>query len=284
MAMFDVPYLVNSSNKSLKNLIRVENTADIFYDGLSANQIEVNVDGQSLNAMRSSGNGLAVTVTSNGESATYSFGSGLNLTTKKEPNGLPNILAYFFPKQFSSESSNLGFLLPPGGSNLMETVAQMPGLKQELAELFHNYGLKMVFDSASRQIKAMKENGSDIFLVPFSSLADSLQRLIFYKAAIRSNSGKLICFEEPESHTFPPYISSVVNDIIASDDNSFFITTHSPYILSSLLESAGDDLAVFIVDMDDNATVAKRLTEAELQAAYDNGTDFFYNIEAYLGK
>jgi AAA15 family ATPase/GTPase len=120
--------------------------------------------------------------------------------------------------------------------------------------------------------------------VPFSSLADSLQRLIFYKAAIRSNSGKLICFEEPESHTFPPYISSVVNDIIASDDNSFFITTHSPYILSSLLESAGDDLAVFIVDMDDNATVAKRLTEAELQAAYDNGTDFFYNIEAYLGK
>lgn len=282
--MFDVPYLVNSSNKSLKNLIRVENTADIFYDGLSANQIEVNVDGQSLNAMRSSGNGLAVTVTSNGESATYSFGSGLNLTTKKEPNGLPNILAYFFPKQFSSESSNLGFLLPPGGSNLMETVAQMPGLKQELAELFHNYGLKMVFDSASRQIKAMKENGSDIFLVPFSSLADSLQRLIFYKAAIRSNSGKLICFEEPESHTFPPYISSVVNDIIASDDNSFFITTHSPYILSSLLESAGDDLAVFIVDMDDNATVAKRLTEAELQAAYDNGTDFFYNIEAYLGK
>jgi hypothetical protein len=282
--MFDVPYLVNSSNKSLKNLIRVENTADIFYDGLSANQIEVNVDGQSLNAMRSSGNGLAVTVTSNGESATYSFGSGLNLTTKKEPNGLPNILAYFFPKQFSSESSNLGFLLPPGGSNLMETVAQMPGLKQELAELFHNYGLKMVFDSASRQIKAMKENGSDIFLVPFSSLADSLQRLIFYKAAIRSNSGKLICFEEPESHTFPPYISSVVNDIIASDDNCFFITTHSPYILSSLLESAGDDLAVFIVDMDDNATVAKRLTEAELQAAYDNGTDFFYNIEAYLGK
>jgi len=63
-----------------------------------------------------------------------------------------------------------------------------------------------------------------------------------------------------------------------------FITTHSPYVMSSLLESAGDDLAVFVVDMKDNATEVKRLTEHQLQQAYDNGMDMFYNIEAYLGR
>ena len=166
----------------------------------------------------------------------------------------------------------------------MEIVANLPNLKLNLAALFHGYGLKMMFDSGSQQIKAMRENGLDMFLVPFSSLADSLQRLIFYKAAIDSNQNKVICFEEPEAHTFPPYISAVVNDIILDDRNQYFITTHSPYVMSSLLESAGDDLAVYVVDMDNNASIVTRLTDNQLQEAYDNGIDMFYNIEAFLAK
>ena len=166
----------------------------------------------------------------------------------------------------------------------METIANLPSLKSGLANLFHNYGLKMMFDSGTQEIKAMRENGLDMFLVPFSSLADSLQRLIFYKAAIESNKNKTICFEEPEAHTFPPYISYVVNDIISSENNQFFITTHSPYVMSSLLESAGNDLAVFVVDIDNNETVVKRLSDEQLQEAYDNGIDMFYNLEAYLDK
>jgi hypothetical protein len=54
--------------------------------------------------------------------------------------------------------------------------------------------------------------------------------------------------------------------------------------MSSLLESAGNDLAVYVVDMEDNSTVVKRLTDNQLQEAYDNGMDMFYNLEAYLGK
>ena len=54
--------------------------------------------------------------------------------------------------------------------------------------------------------------------------------------------------------------------------------------MSSLLESAGDNLAVYVVDMENNATTVRRLTDNELQEAYDNGMDMFYNLEAYLGK
>lgn len=284
LALFDVPYLVNTSNKSLKSLVRIENTADLFHNGISASPIEVLTDDNSLNVSRSTNNGLSIDISVHNEIAKYTFTPSLTLSTKKEPSILPRILAYFFPRQFSAESSNIGFLLPPSGANLMETVANLPDLKSNLAQLFHGYGLKMMFDSGSQEIKAMRENGLDMFLVPFSSLADSLQRLIFYKAAIKSNSNKIICFEEPEAHTFPPYISNVVNDIISSESNQFFITTHSPYVLSSLLESAGDDLAVYVVDMEDNETVIRRLTDKQLQEAYDNGMDMFYNLEAYLGK
>lgn len=284
LALFDVPYMVNSSSKSLKNLIRVENTADLFHNGMSSDAIKISADNNDIAVSRSANNGLSVDISVNGETAKYLFTSTLSLSTKREPAVLPNILAYFFPKHFVSESSNIGFLLPPSGSNLMETVANLPNLKAGLAELFHGYGLKMMFDSGSQEIKAMRENGLDMFLVPFNSLADSLQRLIFYKAAIESNSNKVICFEEPEAHTFPPYISNVVNSIIDNTDNQFFTTTHSPYVMNSLLERAGDDLAVFVIDMEDNATVATRLTDSQLQEAYDNGMDMFYNIEAYLDR
>jgi len=283
LALFDVPYMVNTSNKSMKNLVRIENTADLFHNGISTMPVEVLADENSIIVSRSANNGLTVDITSRNDISKYTFTPSLNLSSKKEPAVLPNILAYFFPKHFAAESSNVGFLLPPSGINLMETVANLPELKFSLAELFHGYGLKMMFDSGSQQIKAMRENGLDMFLVPFNSLADSLQRLIFYKSAIKSNHNTVICFEEPEAHTFPPYISNVVNDIIASDYNQFFITTHSPYVMSSLLENAGDDLAVFVVDIANNATVVKRLTDQQLQEAYDNGMDMFYNLEAYLG-
>lgn len=284
LALFDVPYMVNTSGRSLKSLVRIENTADLFHNGVSAVPVEVVADGNSLHVSRGAANGLSVDISVRNEVSRYSFSSSLTLSTKKDPVALPGILAYFFPTQFVPETSNVGFLLPPSGVNLMETVANMPALKSNLAELFHGYGLKMMFDSGSQEIKAMRENGLDMFLVPFRSLADSLQRLIFYKAAIGSNRNKVMCFEEPEAHTFPPYISSVINDIIAADSNQFFITTHSPYVMSSLLESAGDELAVYVVDMENNETVARRLTDNQLQEAYDNGMDMFYNLEAYLGQ
>lgn len=284
LALFDVPYLINSSAKSLKNLVRIENTADLFYNGDSSTPATINTGDNSVIVSRSSNNGLVVDIESPGEVSKYIFTPSLNLSTKKDPTYLPDILTYFFPKNFVAESSNVGYLLPPAGANLMETVSKLPQLKKNLAELFHGYGLKMMFDSGSQQIKAMRENGLDMFLIPFNSLADSLQRLIFYKAAIDSNNNKVLCFEEPEAHTFPPYISNVVNDILAREDNQFFITTHSPYVMSSLLESAASDLAVYVVDIENGATVVTRLTDLQLQEAYDNGMDMFYNLEAYLKR
>ena len=261
LALFDTPYLINASNRSLKSLVRVENTAELFHNGHTTNPIEVKAGTDTLILTRSTNNSLSLDITTDGETSRYTYTSNLTLSTKKPPQILPDILAYFFPRNFSSEATNTGFLLPPSGANLMETVAQLPNLRIRIAELFHEYGLKMVFDSGSQQIKAMKEDGLDMFLVPFTSLADSLQRLIFYKAAIESNRDKVICFEEPEAHTFPPFISSVVNDIITSDTNRFFLTTHSPYVLSELLERAGDDLAVYVTDMKDNVTVVNLISD-----------------------
>ena len=148
--------------------------------------------------------------------------SSLTLSTKKAPAVLPDVLAYFFPKHFVPESSNIGFLLPPSGGNLMEEVANLPTLKSNLAELFNGYGLKMIFDSTSRTIVAMKENGIYISIVPFNSLGDSLRRLIFYKAAIEGNRNKTICLDDLDALIYQPYISEILNDIISRKRQPFF--------------------------------------------------------------
>ena len=81
----------------------------------------------------------------------------------------------------------------------MNIVSMMPKLKEELRTIFNDYGLKYVFDTNSQEIKVMKEKKpGEIFLIPFHSIADTLQRMIFYKAAIESNSESALVFEEPE--------------------------------------------------------------------------------------
>lgn len=275
LALFDVPYMVNSSNKSLRNLLRIENTADLFHNGAATTPVEVSADGSTINVIRGANNGLSVDISIQGEVSKYAFSSSLTLSTKKDPAVLPDVLAYFFPKHFVPESSNIGFLQPPSGGNLMETVANLPDLKSSLAELFHGYGLKMMFDSTSRTIVAMKENGIYISIVPFNSLGDSLRRLIFYKAAIEGNRNKTICFDDLDALIYQPYISDILNDIISARDNRFFITTHNQYVISSFLDRAVNELAVYIVDMKDNETVVSRITDGQLQYFRKNGDDLF---------
>jgi predicted ATPase len=88
--------------------------------------------------------------------------------------------------------------------------------------------------------------------------------------------------EEPETHTFPPYIASVVQDIIDAEDNQFFISTHSPYVANSLMESVSDDLAIYFVNMVDGETTVKRASDADVEEIYANGVDMFFNMETYL--
>ena len=126
------------------------------------------------------------------------------------------------------------------------------------------------------------EKDGDIFLLPYNSVADTLQRIIFFKTAIASNTDSVILFEEPEAHSFPPYIVHITQEIIHSRSNQFFISTHSPYIVNDFLENCIQDLSIFTSDLKNGETVIKRLSEKELDEVYQYGVDLFMNNERYL--
>ena len=174
-------------------------------------------------------------------------------------------------------------MLPPFGTNLLNIIEKYHSLKKEITKLFEEYNLKLVMDLASQELKIMKPpKGTEIFLIPYSSIADTLQRVIFYKTAIASNRNSVLIFEEPEAHAFPPYISHITHEIIDSKSNQFIISTHSPYGLNDFLENARDELSIFMVDYKNGETVANKLTRVNLDDIYGYGIDLFTNYETFL--
>lgn len=286
LSLFCLPFLKYLKKKDLQQFIRVENISELFCNGNIESDIRVQADDKKASLKWLSQSGIEVNLQygSVAEEVNLPFSSTLTFTKKSIPDTPDNpFRCYFFPSSFNKESSLLNFLLPPCGGNLMSTVSQLPLLKEELTAIFHEYGLKYVFDAGSQEIKVMKESGDgEIFLIPFHSLADTLQRLIFYKAAILSNKHSVLLFEEPEAHTYPPYITNVVQSIIDSADNQFFITTHSPYIINALLEQQNEEIAIYFVNMRSGNTTVQRATDEELQEMYESGIDLFFNLETYL--
>ncbi|WP_082987106.1 MULTISPECIES: AAA family ATPase [Butyricimonas] len=288
LSLFCLPFLKYLKKKDLQQFIRVENLSELFHNGAIEDDIQVWADGMEALLKWVPQNGIEVRLrySVSGEEIVLPFSSSLAYTKKNMPDVAGNMFrGYFFPTCFNKESGLQDFLLPPSGDNLMGVVAQLPLLKNELTGIFHEYGLKYVFDTGSQEIKIMKENSDqNIFLVPFHSLSDTLQRLIFYKAAIQSNKQCVLLFEEPEAHTYPPYIANVVQSIIDDVENQYFITTHSPYITNALLELLNGELAIYFTGMHMGNTFVQRATDEELQEMYESGVDMFFNLETYLKR
>ena len=105
---------------------------------------------------------------------------------------------------------------------------------------------------------------------------------MFYITAIESNKNSVIIFEEPEVHSFPPYVKAMAHRIVDSEENQFFISTHSPYLLQTLIRELDESqLSVFITYYKDYQTCVRQLTPEELQEAEDLSIDLFYNLSRY---
>lgn len=302
--LFSLPYFLKyNKNKRISQFVRLENITELFFDGNINEKIIISTNDNSLCSVGYLENdGLCQFNISlkNRDGEKYDkydirAGGIRNLVLNKKGNyvknyPLPSRVNYYKFHQAvekSADTFDAISLMPPSGFNLFTVVQYNERLRNELSALFSEYGLKLVFDKASHSLRIMKEikkDADDIFLLPYNSIADTLQRVIFYKAAIASNKDSIILFEEPEAHCFPPYIRHITQEIINSESNQFFIATHSPYVLNDFLEYQRDDVAIFIADFKDGQTVIKRLTDSEVNDVYGYGIDLFFNSELFTDE
>lgn len=197
------------------------------------------------------------------------------LTTKK----------YSFNKNHKnsnqSDSTSLNY---PFGENLAQIIALNPILRNKINEFFKQNNLKLLIEKGTNELKIFKEyQDGTVFTLPYEMIADTLQRLIFYKAAIMSNENTVLLFEEPEAHCFEPYILEFTNDVKYDENNNqFFIVTHSDFIIKEFLrdDESKENTNIYLVNNVDGETQVKLLEKDKNEDVYEYGMNPFFNFES----
>jgi AAA15 family ATPase/GTPase len=324
IGLFSLPYFGYNNNKKLTQFIRLENLAELFFDGSIDEKITIRIDDDSYysiayneqlglvdiyinsnnyydadyeSSLKNDKNSsllyyscsILVDNELNIESTFPDFSNELyqidpSIKFKNYPYP-PKVKLYKFSQDCIFRKTELltRYLLPPFGINLPDIIQYHKELKTDLSQIFSEYGFKLLFDKTNNTLRIMKTLKDDNTMIsfPYSSIADTLQRVIFFKTAIASNKDSILLFEEPEAHCFPPYISYFTREVIYSETNQFFIATHSPYVLNDFLEYKRDDVAIFMTDFKEGETVINRLTDDEVNEVYQCGIDLFFNHERF---
>ncbi len=207
-----------------------------------------------------------------------------------EPQPPIYVKKYSFQKQARyGKSHHQSFLRPPFGDNLMEVIQTAPsGFRKVVAAFFTPFGLSLAQRTEEQKLEIQKNEDGIITSIPYSLIADTLQRLIFYLAAIESNTDAVILLEEPEAHSYPVYVSQLGQRIVESRDNQFFVATHSPYLITEILEEMLTDdelmpeLAMFVTYYEDYQTKVRQLSDKEVVAIRADGLDVFYNMARFV--
>ncbi len=174
------------------------------------------------------------------------------------------------------------FLNPPYGENLYDIVRSNAELRSEIKDFMEPNGLKLFMDEDAKEIAFVREIEDFFLKFRLHLVPDTFQRYIFHLAAILSNRNSVLLFEEPESHSYGPYIYQLAQRIIDDErGNQYFLTTHNPYFLLPIMKE-GNDVAVFTTWFENYETHARRLSEDEIQEILSYGIDIFYNLDSFI--
>lgn len=318
LSLFIAPY-ANHASKFLADYVRYETPRNLFYDQDRKNQILVNsnlgfaamrfhlnsinqydiIIGPEISLLKELSNAGAYTLNeyndvfhaytralNNKSDAIKPFYNWMGDDAKMFQGNLRS-LGYDTPirkyqfKSLTEHKSNFSlFLSPPYGDNLYTILENNPKLYDECTNFFNEYKLDLLLDTVTEKIEVQKRVGNRVYKIPYSLAADTLQRYIFYLMAIETNKNAILLLEEPEAHCFPPYIREFSQKVIDSEDNQFFITTHSPFVLNTIIENADKkDVAVFVLEYKNYQTNIKALSDKELSNMLNYGYDIFSTLK-----
>ena len=267
---------------NLADFIRFENITDIFYDKNLEEPVEIFVDEEKMK-IRFSG-GLFRFEYKNHLIGECNYGGGFRSISSDK--SLQKFRFYRFKARKDFRNQNTEYLYPAQGDNLLSLLLTHNQLKKLVSQIISNYGLKLALKPVENKIEILKEVEDVIISYPYFLLSDTLQRIIFHIVAIETNKKSIIAFEEPEAHAFP-YYTKFLAERIALDkkENQYFISTHNPYFLLSLLEkSQKEEVAIFLTYFEEYQTKVLKMNQKKQQEIIDEGPDIFFNIDKLLGR
>lgn len=268
--------------KNLHDFFRFEDAAELFFEANSSEPaiISYNKEQSTFVEFKNSHNAEFVATKYVAEANYLSFDA---IETNSQ---LLSVFRYSFPSgNISREYTSYKHLQSPEGGNLFLMLRENVELRKEINEILGNYGLRLLIDKTKNELRLIKSiNADSIFQLPYSLLADTVQRLVFFKTVIKTNKDVVLLLEEPEAHMFPPYISKFTSDVMYDkNNNQYFIATHSPFVLNDFMEDMNrEELAIYAVGYENGETIIRRLTDKQVTEIYQYGVDLFFNLEDYL--
>jgi AAA15 family ATPase/GTPase len=268
-----------------KDIFRYKTIGDLFYDFNINEAIAVNTDEKRTTLSYGS-------FTSGSMHTQFEFALDKNLNSEDPERlnhdgsvgvhgslGKTNVRFYEFKRLLAFKNDYSPHLSVPFGENLPGLLLSNSELKKWVSEFVQSKGLRLTLKPTENDINFSKFVEDEIYSYPYFAISETLQRVIFYNIAIKSNKDAVLLFDEPESNTFPFYTKFLGERIALDENNQFFITTHNSYLLLSLIEkSAIENLNVCLVEMKDYQTKVTVLSEEQISTVLDLNSDVFFNF------
>lgn len=197
--------------------------------------------------------------------------------------GFVKLKKYQFKENVTSKGVDIESLDSPFGSNLFQLLNVNKDLRKVVSEILSWSNLKLLIEKSTNELKIFKDYGDGTFFsLSYSLIADTIQRLIFYKIAIQSNENTSLLFEEPEAHCFEPYIQEFTNSVkYDKNNNQFFIVTHSDFIIQEFLrdEESKAKTNIYLVNNVSGETKVKLMQREKNEDVYELGMNPFFNFD-----
>lgn len=281
----------SSGTGNLDKYLRYEGLQDLFYDGSLEDEVGIFVNHSSNNSysleIKFSSDVFQIitkinhtTVVTKGQSAILLNYPGEVVNYFTPLRNLAFLKYFKYSKQNRFPTGFSSYLLPPDGSNLFSLAMGNKKVSDLMAGVFKDVDLTLMLRPGERTFEIIKQRNNLLISYPYTTISDTLQRVIFFLTAMESCEDSTLVFEEPESSTFPFYAKMMGEKIARDESNQYFISTHSPYLLFSILENAPkESVNVFVTYLKDERTKVEPLSADQISRLRES--DPFLNLNKF---
>ncbi|WP_290796262.1 AAA family ATPase [Flavihumibacter sp. UBA7668] len=282
-------------------LFRFKNVSNFFFDSNGNNSIEINTDEISCRIRYARNNNGALLnffegviyptglfnnnvdelfhSRNNQEVCTFQLSFKENTIENVKMTPPTNFRTYQFKRLERFENGYLPFLSPPFGENIPILLQSNSIWKQMVSEFIRSKGFRLVIKPTENEIEIAKDVNEELYSFPYQTISETMQRYIFLLLAVETNENSIMVLDEPEANMFPFFVKEFAERIELNQSNQYFISTHNPYLLGSLLEKTKkEDIAVFVTKMNDFKTTAKPCNEEQIQELISSEGGAFFSL------
>jgi len=269
----------NISQDVFQELFRFRTLADLFFDQQVSNPIAINAD-NNIRYLEFGNGAFALRQVTNGSVQQGGIRIDQQGRFSNWLGGFGSVKLYQFKASAQINFPDYESLNPPFGQNLISILYTNKSLRRKVSDLFKSRGFRIEIKPVEMQMSLAKSIDDELYSFPYESISETWRRIVFYMALLETNQNSTILLDEPETNTFPFYTAYLAERIALDQTNQFFLTTHNPYILGSIVgKTPAKDLAVFVVSMENFTTKVQSVSSEGLSKILDYGPDAFLNLD-----